>query len=63
MIKASEYIGYYGIKGYLNFEDDQKAWETEDWNDFFKKNNIIDDMGIFPVSIKTRFEILDIIGE
>lgn len=35
MIKASEYVGYYGIKGYFNFEDDQEAWESEDWNDFF----------------------------
>jgi hypothetical protein len=59
-MKASEYIGYYGVKGYLNFEDDQKAWETGDWTDFFKKNNIIDDIGCLPVPIKNRFEILDL---
>jgi len=45
MIKVSEYIGYYGIKGYLNFEDDQEAWETGDWTNFLKRNDIIDDMG------------------
>ena len=60
MIKASEYVGYYGLKGYFNFEDDQKASNTGDWTDFFKRNNIIDDMGILPESIGSRFEILDL---